>query len=448
MVITPANILEQQYEEFTDGLVFTQLERGIARFDLLLISLPGIYPSFLLASLQRLVAAGEISQHLFVDILGQAQQKQNAHNNIEQHQHRIILPVQHPLDFEWRFSDKATANLLERVTTLTTSEQSVALLGSPSILRMAFEIDYPRSMILLDANPIVLESLAKVAPKETIILCDISKDEPPEISAGTVIVDPPWYEEHIRSFLWAACKICMPGGYLLVSLPPAGTRPGISQELDNILQWAQDELGLSLLSLERAVLPYATPLFERNALRAEGIYTVPFEWRRGDLALFSSSGPPQTPRPEIPLALATSVLGNEWNEECLWGVRIRIRKQNGESSDFKDPYLESIVAGDVLPSVSRRDERRKLADVWTSGNRIFACSGRKILRSLIQSLATGQSPIQEISLNLERSLSADELHLVSQATQRIIDIARLERDEKFLYDEDSNDARMALTSII
>ena len=34
--------------------------------------------------------------------------------------------------------------------------------------------------------------------------------------------------------------------------------------------------------------------------------------------------------------------------------------------------LSRIVAGDVLPTVSRRDSRRSKANVWTSANRVFS----------------------------------------------------------------------------
>lgn len=446
MVVNQTNALRHDYEAFVDELVLSEIKRGIVRFDILLTSLPGIYPSVVLTALWRLVSAGKISQDIAVDISKQARQ-QDSDGSIKLLRHRIILPIQHPLDFEWRFSDKATANLLQKAEVLTKPEHTIALLGSPSILRTALEIDYPRSLVLLDANPVILKSLAKDVSKETIVLCDISKDELPELSAGVVIVDPPWYEEYIRSFLWAACRVCLPGGHLLVSFPPVGTRPGIGQEIDDVLQWAQNELGLSLISLEKADLPYETPLFERNALRAEGIHNVPFEWRYGDLAVLHSKGHSRSSRPKISATSAPSVIGDEWSEERLWGVRIRIRKTKEESLVFRDPYLESIVLGDVLPSVSRRDPRRELADVWTSGNRIFACDGRQILEIIVRSLEAEKDPIQELLLSLGRTLNEDELHLVHKTTQRITEIARIERDENFLYSEDLNDARLALTTI-
>jgi hypothetical protein len=50
-------------------------------------------------------------------------------------------------------------------------------------------------------------------------------------------------------------------------------------------------------------------------------------------------------------------------------MRLFIRTQ-GKACSGQDG-LVSLIEGDILPTVSRRDPRRRLADVWTSGNRIF-----------------------------------------------------------------------------
>ncbi len=41
--------------------------------------------------------------------------------------------------------------------------------------------------------------------------------------------------------------------------------------------------------------------------------------------------------------------------------------------------LISLVKGDILPTVSRRDPRRRQADVWTSGNRIFQTDNPRLV---------------------------------------------------------------------
>lgn len=90
-----------------------------------------------------------------------------------------------------------------------------------SVLRAAIEGRYSRQWFLLDANPVMTDCLAKAAPEARILRCDAHRDPLPDLGAALVIVDPPWYEEHTRAFLWAACQLCAIGGHLLVSLPPA-----------------------------------------------------------------------------------------------------------------------------------------------------------------------------------------------------------------------------------
>ena len=66
-----------------------------------------------------------------------------------------------------------------------------------------------------------------------------------------------------------------------------------------------------------------------------------------------------------------------WTEVAIGRMRLFIGTGgNGASGDAD---LVSIVAGDVLPSVSRRDPRRSPANVWTSGNRVFRTNNPQLL---------------------------------------------------------------------
>jgi hypothetical protein len=105
-----------------------------------------------------------------------------------------------------------------------------------------------------------------------------------------------------------------------MTLPQEGTRPGIAQEWSHILDYAQ-QLGFTLLREEPAAVPYLMPLFEHNALRAAGLYALPAEWRRGNLAVFSHTCQAGAPRP-LP------TYEEDWEEEVLLGVRVRLRRQN------------------------------------------------------------------------------------------------------------------------
>jgi hypothetical protein len=153
------------------------------------------------------------------------------------------------------------------------------------------------------------------------------------------------------------------------------------------------------------------------------------DWRRGDLAIFLNSYQNNIPRPVV-----SSPDDSKWAEESLFSVRIRIR--NDLSVGFSDPTLRSIVPGDILPSVSSRDERRTLVDVWTSGNRVFTCKGRGILRQIISALAIGRAPEDIVTEGLGRKLTVIENELVLQATSQIMKIIELEQTENALFGGD------------
>src|SRR5262249_50687568 len=123
------------------------------------------------------------------------------------------------------------------------------------------------------------------------------------------------------------------------------------------------------------------------------------------------------------------VLESEWAEETVLGMRVRVRHQEQPAPGFQDPSISSILAGDILPSVSRRDERRRLAGVWTSGNRVFACHGRNTLRLILKSLSAGRQPVEEIAVRIKRRLQASEESLISRVVDRIMEISAIEGEE-------------------
>jgi len=221
----------------------------------------------------------------------------------------------------------------------------------------------------------------------------------PKITARLIISDPPWYQECVISFLWAASQICSPNGLLLLSTPPVGTRPKAIQDWEDVLVWAK-ALGFRFLEMHECSLPYISPPFERNSLRAEGIMSVPNEWRRGNLAVLVREFDSSTARPQ------SCFPNTNWAENAIGDVRIKMRRQD-QPHDFIDPSLESIIQGDILPSVSRYDNRREIADVWTSGNRIFKCKGPAILQRIIEAIVDQGSPFSAVEDFVRRKLTED-----------------------------------------
>ena len=237
---------------------------------------------------------------------------------------------------------------------------------------------------------------------------------------SVIIADPPWYLDEALAFLRASSRLCADQGTVLLSYAPDGSKPDIARQRDNLIAGAAD-MGLQLEITAPLALSYVTPLFEHNALLASGFKHVPRDWRRGDLLHFKKVSHCHLDGSDSP------VHPNTWSQFDVNGVGIWVRDKEG--GEFADPCLEPLVPGDVLPTVSRSDPRRQVADVWSSGNRIFLCKGSKILSGIIGAVAVNQDPFQAVTQILGRPLRALEANFVRTAIRQIKHLVELERRE-------------------
>lgn len=196
---------------------------------------------------------------------------------------------------------------------------------------------------------------------------------------------------------------------MLLSVPPRGTRPGVEQEWTEICAWA-GRIGLALEDVDQRSLSYETPAFEHNALGADGIFAVPRVWRRAPCARFRRKAGPLGPRPPAPMSVP-------WAEYDIRGTRIRVKPSGPRA--FLDPALQPVSSADVFASVSRRDPLRREADVWTSGNRVFRCPGRFVLRHILGAMVNGMPPHETVALGLGRPLRAQERDAVDHASRNV-----------------------------
>ncbi len=418
--------LEGLFEDQVDQWVLDAAIGGRTTFGDILRALPSVYPTVALHAIERLAKRGRLPASIAEGIDASTGQffEPRGYNNA------AGLPVPHPLDFEWRFAADSLELLWENVLKLSQGSDIIALLGTPSLFQWAnWRQGDQRRCVLVDASrPTVASLLRPVfsasANLGSAICCDIPHGQLPALTAQVVVVDPPWYPVHTHAFLWTASRMCASGGYVILSVPPVGTRPGIKEEWTETLELAEG-MGLRLERWQPAALPYVSPPFERNALRAAGVSSYPAEWRRGDLAVFLRSGQvghhsPLSSLPPCP----------DWIEESIEGVRIRMRQQEHFSGD---PRLVSIVSEDVLPSVSRRDERRRLAEVWTSGNRVFRCADTATLWQVCRAVACGEAVTTYVAGVLRRTLTPGQAQMVADAGEQLRQLINLERGELDRY---------------
>lgn len=334
--------------------------------------------------------------------------------------HAIKLPVPHPLDFDWRFTSETISDLLRRIDELDLTAHGVCLLGAPTLFRACVERRANKPFYLIDAS--VASAQALQGAHGRIFVTDLLTQRLPDLRAGVVVTDPPWYEEFIRAFLWAAAQLVELGGSVLLSFPPVGTRPHIEDEWNRTQSFAQ-RLGLTLRDKSLS-LKYVSPPFEQNALCAARHQYVQPDWRPGVLVIFEKTEECREPRP------TNDLYQPQWAEQTVLGVRWRFRLQ--EQQNECRPRLVEAVPGDILDSVSRRDPRRAKADVWTSGNRIFACPDTASLQLIAKALAAGTRPDTYISLVLGRKLTEAERQHILFAAKEVATITARELQEYLL----------------
>ncbi len=393
------------FGQLLDRWITNATRCGARTLDDLATMLPGVYPTVIRERLQSSLLGKTVTAD--VDIKTEPVD----HNGCWPE-----LPLPHPLDFTWWF-DRATADELVRIAVkLSGPTDHLLFLGTPTLLIASIYSRVDRRILLIDADRLTVKSFPDNHQTYRALHCDLQGDELPKFEANVIIVDPPWYEAEFKHFLWAARQCGSIGSTILLSCPPSGTRPGIEEEVGRVFEWAR-ALGLELVEFRSDCLVYVSPPFERNALKASGLPQMTPVWRRGNLARLVCLGPSLVSRPATTIRAA-------WYEEVISGIRIRIRDQ--EPIGWADPTLRTLIENDVLPSVSRREAIRERVDVWTSGNRIFSCAGRFVLKSILRAVKQHSDPISLVGKLLGRRLAEREKQLVSSAFARIQEVIRQE----------------------
>lgn len=300
----------------------------------------------------------------------------------------------HPLDFEWRNSTASLEHMIRKIQEINEVDDSLLLLGFPTLFATACIKDIPNKVTLVEKNKPILDGLSKLHTDKkrfTIIDEDIFSVTPHSIGTyHSVMMDPPWYSPHFYQFMWLAAQCVEIGGTIGISLPPINTRPGIDEERVDWFSFSQKQ-GLCLENLYSQKLHYAMPFFEFNAFRAAGIKDILPFWRKGDFALFRKVHSVSTDRPVL------SEKSTEWIEVEISGSRIRV-KVDGDEIPKADLEIFHLIKGDILPTVSTRDERRKDANVWTSGNRIYKVTNTEKFIQLLKDWDKGNEGTREAQM--------------------------------------------------
>jgi hypothetical protein len=357
-------LIQEAFDQQVDAWTANAVRTGLSTFAELLAQLPGVYPSAALQALDRIQRDARIDASRVALFRRDAETSRAAPARAPD-----FLPLPHPLDFEWRFTPDSAEHVLTTAQALTRPGQSIVFFGTPRVAVEAITktIDRPMTFIGEDnpvTNAIIAMNQLHGGPLTVRVIKATAGMLP---NAGVVVVDPPWYFDFIRPMLAAATSACRDGGHVLMSLLPEGTRPGARHDRDRLIAYAR-RLGLHPARVEVNGLAYDMPFFESNALGAAGVRGVPPQWRRADLLVLEKSGGTSASAMVAPRV-------KPWREISVGRMRLFIAETSVPAPLASTPLVGSVLArivpGDVLPTVSRRDSRRRRARVWTSGNRIF-----------------------------------------------------------------------------
>lgn len=409
---------QSAFDTVVDGWVSGNLREPLT-WDALLYALPSVYPAAVWESAQRLSLTSKIR---FPEQPSRATDGLSFAVELWRRE-KLLTP--HPLDSSWWFGDGALEKLFRYLRAPIGTTGTVLLLGTPTLFHYAKERRLGRTTVLLDR-----ECSEAAEGSFHAVRCDLMTELPVNAKFDVVVADPPWYPSEMRAFLKTAARKAKKGTKIMVSVPALGTRPGIQREWSELLMWAQGA-GLRFVDYEERALPYISPLFERNALRAAGVESCPQDWRRGDLAIFEYDG---APTETASLALVSQ---DQWKEVRFGSVRICIRPQL--YAGWNDPRLRQVVAGDILPSVSRRDKRIASVAAWTSGNRVFSCEGTFALWKIAEALKAHACPASRLASEIGEKLSRRQEREVEEAAERLNETVAIEEQEIADWRNEKND---------
>lgn len=258
------------------------------------------------------------------------------------------LPLEHPLDGDWRFASGVPDALVWRLLTHAGSGGRILLACAPTVVLATARIGVShRVVVAVRWGDPVFEALRALVPQARYV----DFDETDGMDAAAGLIDPPWYDDVATPLVQRVANGVRSSGILYICGPDLMTAPSNAKGLTG----ARASLYAGLVPNGRAWrVRYRTPMFEARSMEAAGIRSVPSSWRTGLLRQFVRTHTEIEVR--SPLEPETS-----WTETTFGKGRLWLRPSAARGG-------KPIVL--VSDSVSRTSPIREDAAAWTSANTV------------------------------------------------------------------------------
>jgi hypothetical protein len=147
--MTTANSLSWSFKKAVELWIFEAIERDIKDFNHLVLSLPSVDPTYVLRTLRRLRRTCPEHSSKIAKLMLTAQPEPSSLSSIYGYD---TLPPPHPLDYDWRFSEVALERLLQNCIETTSVDDTIVLMGTPSLFQFIHQHSISQRTVLLDSN--------------------------------------------------------------------------------------------------------------------------------------------------------------------------------------------------------------------------------------------------------------------------------------------------------
>jgi len=284
-----------------------------------------------------------------------------------------LQPEPHPADYDWRFSDATASQIVDLLETMT---GSVLCLGTPTVFQLLRRSG--KDVVLIDRNPWYEKHFHPSSVHRLDLLVD---SPPPGRLFDVILMDPPWYLDHMLWWFAWASQLLSKDGVIISTIFPVSARPSAERERQRLVRFMGS---IGRMREIRESVTYKTPLFEQESDRTCGVCREPF-WRSGELMIFE---------PNSPFFVGSRPQEHTWTRFVV-GTQVIMMRERADTSPSR-PRLVPIYedGGTVLRSVSRRHRARRRIDIWTSRNRVFSIAGStQKAKAMLIDLGTRTTPV-------------------------------------------------------